>query len=812
MRQRPIPLTANALRVPTLACVPWAIMLLCAHVGAQAQSAPRPAPAASQPVADAAQEAPLRLQSSPILKDQRSSQDERKQPTFVFGDRITGRPDLDTVVEGNAELRRSDTILRADRIEYYQPDDIAKARGNVRLNLDGNIYTGTEGQMKLESSEGYLNEPTYQFNKNGAYGQASRIDFIDDKRSVLRNASYTTCTRRPGPSWMPDWILKASQVQFDNDTETGQAEDVQLRFKDVPLFSLPYLSFPLSDARKSGWLPPSINTDNTSGVELAVPYYWNIAPNRDATIYTSLLSKRGLNVGTEFRYKEAQYDGTARLDVMPSDKLRSNIRWGLTTAHTSNINTGLRAVGDVTLNLALNRVSDDDYWRDFPRASGGLTQRLLSNDGTLAWAQGPFSISARALKWQTLQNAGSVIIPPYDRLPQLTARFDQVNWGTAGLDVFTELDTTRFRSTELLTLQPNGQRSYALAQVSKPWRLPGFFLTPKLQLHATSYRLDSPLANGNTAASRLVPTASIDSGLIFEREASYLGRSFVQTLEPRALYTYTPFRDQAVLPNYDTGLSDFNFASIYATNSFVGNDRIADSNLLTVGVTSRLLEPNTGAEALRLAYAQRLRLSDQKVTLPGGTPDKTSISDMLFGGSVNWSPKWSTEAIVQFNPETKRSERSTLSGRYSPGNYRVLSAAYRYTRNQNEQVDVGWQWPLNDLWGDKGQDLGRGAGQGEGRWYSVGRLNYNLQDRKIVDAVLGFEYDAGCWLGRIVFDRVQTTTSTANKRISFQLEFVGFTRLGVGTNPLRTLKDNVPSYQYLREKVTNSPSRLSTYD
>jgi LPS-assembly protein len=806
MRQRPIFTiakprhTTSSQRSLALASVPCAIALLCAHMGAQAQTA------------EPAAEAPLRLQASPILQDKPEPGDERRQPTFVFGDRITGRPDLDTIVEGNAELRRSDTILRADRIEYYQPDDLAKVRGNIRLNLGGNTYTGTEGQMKLESSEGYLNEPTYQFLKNGAYGQASRIDFIDDKRSVLRNATYTTCTRRPGPSWMPDWILKASQVEFDNDTQTGQAEDVQLRFKDVPLFSLPYLSFPLTDARKSGWLPPSINTDNTSGVELAVPYYWNIAPNRDATIYTSLLSKRGINVGTEFRYKEAQYDGTARLDVMPGDKLRSATRWGLTTAHTSSINTGLRAVGDLTLNLSLNRVSDDNYWRDFTRASGGLTQRLLSNDGTLSWAQGPFSASARVLKWQTLQSADSIITPPYDRLPQLTARFDRANWGAAGLDVQAEVDTTRFRSAEALTLQPNGARSYALAQVSKNWQLPGFFITPKLQLHGTSYQLDSALSNGKTAATRWVPTASIDSGLMYEREASYLGRSFVQTLEPRALYTFTPFRDQAQLPNYDTGLSDFNFASIYSTNKFVGNDRIADSNLLTVGVTSRLIEPATGAEAMRLAFAQRIRFSDQKVTLPGGTPDTTRLSDMLFGASVNWSPRWSSEAVVQFNPETKRSERSTLSGRYSPGNYRVLSGAYRYTRDQNEQVDFGWQWPLNDLWGDKGRDLGRGAGQGEGRWYSVGRLNYNLQDRKIVDAVLGFEYDAGCWLGRVVLDRVQTSSNTSNKRISFQLEFVGFTRLGVGTNPLRTLKENVPSYQYLREKITASPSRLSTYD
>jgi LPS-assembly protein len=213
-----------------------------------------------------------------------------------------------------------------------------------------------------------------------------------------------------------------------------------------------------------------------------------------------------------------------------------------------------------------------------------------------------------------------------------------------------------------------------------------------------------------------------------------------------------------------------------------------------------------------LAYAQRLRFSNQNVTLPGGTPDTARLSDMLFGATVNWTSQWSSDALMQYNPKTRVSERSTVGVRYSPSDYRVLNAAYRHTRGASEQLDLGWQWPLNDLWGSKGLNLGAGAGQGDNRWYSVGRLNYSLQDRKIVDAVLGFEYDAGCWLGRIVFDRLQTTSSTANTRVSLQMEFVGFTRIGVGTNPLKTLKDNVPRYQYLREKITTSPSRFSNYD
>ncbi len=330
-----------------------------------------------------------------------------------------------------------------------------------------------------------------------------------------------------------------------------------------------------------------------------------------------------------------------------------------------------------------------------------------------------------------------------------------------------------------------------------------------MQLHATNYQFDAPLANGAVSASRTVPTFSLDSGLVFERDASYFGRALRQTLEPRAFYVYTPFRDQSSLPIYDSGATDFNFANIYTENAFVGNDRISDNNLLTLGLTSRLLDPDTGAEAARFGIAQRLRFKNQNVTLPGGTPVTDRISDVLLGASLNWNPSWTLDTTVQFNPKTRRSERSTIGARYSPGNYRVISAAYRLQRDLSEQLDIGWQWPINDLWGDKGQDLGPGQGQGGGRWYSVGRLNFSMRDGKLVDSVIGLEYDACCWLGRVVLERLQTGTTSATQRIMFQLEFVGFSRLGA--NPLKTLKENIPRYQYLREQIS-SPSRFSNYD
>lgn len=756
------------------------------------------------------EEAALTLRSTPFLQEQLVPSTRNNLPLFVDGDQLFGHPDQETVVRGNAVLRRGDAVIKADRLEYEQPGDLAKASGQVRINRTGNVYEGSLLELKLDTFEGFFNEPRYYFLRNDTHGQADRVDFLDEKRSIARNASLTSCRRLPGPDWMPDWILRANMVSMDFGEDVGTADGALLSFKGVPLLPVPYLSFPLSDKRKSGFMPPTLGLDNVNGVEVSVPYYWNIAPNRDATFTPDLMSKRGVNLGSEFRYLEANYAGQAHLDFMPSDQLRDANRWGLSYSHQAMLKGPLISSltdGAAAFNLNLNRVSDDNYWSDFPRASTSFTQRLLANDASLSWSNGYFSNAVRAVRWQTLQDPTAPITPPFDRMPQLTTRYARTNVG--GFDYSLNADYTSFQSNSVLTGQPNAQRVFTLLQLSQPWTAPAGFITPKLQLHATGYQFETPLSNASSSESSVVPTFSLDSGLVFERDTSYFGRGFRQTLEPRAFYVNTPFRDQSLLPNYDTASVDFNFSSIYTENAFVGNDRISDSNLLTLGLTSRLLDPDNGAEAMRFGLAQRWLFKPQNVILPGVAPVDSGFGDILLGASVNWNPKWGADAIIQVNPTTEQTVRSTLSARYSPGNYRTATAAYRYQSGASEQLDLGWQWPVNDLWGDRGQELGVGRGQGEGRWYSVGRLNYSLDERKLVDAVVGFEYDAGCWLGRVVWGKLQTSVSTANQSIMFQLEFVGFTRLGV--SPLKTLKDNIPKYQNLREQQM-APSRFSNYE
>lgn len=754
------------------------------------------------------------LTATPMLAEQAPTGPGNEGPTFVFGDRLSGRTDLETVIEGNAELRRGPTALRADRIEYSQPDDTVKSTGNVRISRSGNQYQGQTLQLKLDSYEGFFTEPSYQFLANGGNGHASRIDFIDDKHLVARDATFTTCKRDDERTWKPAWELSGSSFSFDMEREVGVARGAVLRFKDVPILAFPVVSFPLSDKRKSGLLPPTVNVDSVSGIGVSQPYYLNLAPNRDATLIPTVRSKRGIELAGEYRYLEPTYSGRARASLLPDDKLRQHKRWSYSLLHAGTLDTGLAAVGTVGLNLDLNRVSDNNYWRDFQNSglAGPQVQRLLKSDAAVNWGSGNFRASARALKWQTLQDPDSPIVPPYDRLPQLAASYarpDVTIGKLAGFDWLLDADFSRFQADRRLTGQPNAERTVARAQLGWAYRAPGWYVAPRFQLHTTSYRFDAPLANGVTSASRVVPTVSVDAGLQFERSTRLLGRDFRQTLEPRAFYVRTPYRDQRLLPNYDTAATDFNFATVFTENAFVGNDRISDANLLTLGATSRLIDPMTGAEALRVALAQRLRFDDQQVTLPGIAPVPDRISDLLLGASLNWAPQWGADATVQYNPKTRRSERSSFSARYRPGNYRVVTASLRHQRDVSRLIDVGWQWPLNDFWGDKGHDLGPGRGEGGGRYYTVGRLNYSIPDRKLVDSVLGLEYDGCCWIGRVVLQRSQRGSVASNTRIMFQLELVGFSRLGV--NPLDTLKSNIPQYQYLREPGA-PPSRFTNYD
>jgi LPS-assembly protein len=314
-----------------------------------------------------------------------------------------------------------------------------------------------------------------------------------------------------------------------------------------------------------------------------------------------------------------------------------------------------------------------------------------------------------------------------------------------------------------------------------------------MQFHAAAYQYDALTYYGNSGGASTVPTFSLDSGLVFERESLWGNQAIVQTLEPRAFYVYTPYHQQYQLPNYDTGANDFNLASIYLENAFSGHDKVSDNNLLTMGLTSRYLDRETGGQFARFGFAQRVRFEDQNVGINSSSSAAVAgISDFLIGGAININERWVFDSLLQYNPLTNQSVRSTAGARYSPGPYRVLNVAYRLTRNTSEQVDTSVQWPLRNVWPGQTED----EGPSTGRYYGLARTNYSLYDNRMVDTLLGLEYDAGCWLGRVVLQRSQLDINSAVQSVFFQLEFVGFSKVGI--SPEKALANSIPRYQPLR--------------
>ena len=762
---------------------------------------------------------PIELRPSTALQPAPRGDAARRLPIILNAQTLTGSPELEAVAEGNAEFRRGGMKISADKLRYEQADDLATALGNVRISRDGNVYTGPELQLKVQRFEGFFLNPTYHFARTGAGGVAERIDFLDQQRVVATTANYTSC--QVDGSGDPAWLLTTTKVNLDFGTNTGVAEGAVLRFYGVPILAAPRLSFPLSDERKSGWLPPNMGLDSKSGFQFSMPYYWNIAPNRDATITPEISTRRGPSVEGEFRYLEPGYGGDVKLNLMPNDRVTGTSRYALAAGHNSDFGN------DLLLKMRVLRVSDDDYWKDFPRdVSSSLTPRLLASDFQISRPFGDWHTYARVQKWQVLQTLDPVtrIDAPYERAPQIGARY--AGRIGPGLELGFETEFNRFTNPTdaSLTPRPTGNRVHALGSVAWPYITPGWTLTPKVSFNAASYSIDSvaqPVGGGiatgtNLAATgtRVIPTVSLDSAWVFERETSFFGKSVRQSLEPRLLYVNTPYRDQTGLPNFDAYQKDFNFDSIFTDNAFSGVDRVSDAHQVTAGVTTRFINPETGAERLRLGIAQRYLLSDQLVT-PDAQPLTRRFSDVLLLGSTTVIPSWSLDASVQYSPDSNRVTRSILGARYSPGPFRTVSATYRLTRGLSEQVELGWQWPLYGPTPDAASAVarrnagGEGGGNCKGSWYGVGRINYSTLERRLVDAIVGVEYDAGCWIGRVVATRQSTGFSEATTRLLFQLELVGLSRLG--SNPLQVLKDNIPGYKLLRDVRTVAPAS-SAYD
>jgi LPS-assembly protein len=683
-------------------------------------------------------------------------------PTSLGAERMTGRPDREVILERDAEITRGQTTLNSDRATYNIIDDEVHAIGKVRLKRFGDFYTGDEIKLKLDTGKGFVVNPTYRLQQNNAQGKGERIDFEARDRATVKEGTYSTCE---GPD--PDWYLRSDTLKLDTGRDIGTASKTIVYFKGVPILGTPFMSFPLSNERKSGFLPPTVGTTNKGGLEVMLPYYFNIAPNRDLTLYPKVISQRGLQLGAHARYLGETYSGETKVEGLLHDRLTNSHRWAISTTH------GQRFGNNWTFSTDLNAASDDNYPNDFPTTLTSATQRLLLRDMNLSYG-GPFWVAnARASNYQVLQDPLAPIGRPYDRLPQLSINAGQQD--VNGFDWSAYSEFTRFWHPTSL----RGNRMVINPRLTYPIGTSGYFIRPSVSAHATSYALSNPAPGMPSTFNRFLPTLSVDGGLVFERSTSFLGREATQTLEPRLFYVYTPYKDQTQYPIFDTGLADFNFSQIFSENRFSGYDRVSDANQLTAAVTTRFIE-QSGAERMQFALAQRFYFNDQRVAAQfTGTANETR-SDLLAAASGQVTSALWLDAYTQYSQSLRTVSRSNYGVRYQPGAKKILNLQYRRDLPaQLELVDLSGQWPVAD------------------RWYAVGRVNYSTREKKVAESLLGLEYKADCWVFRVVAHRLPTATGVATSSIFFQLELNGLSKLG--SNPLDLLRTSIPGYQLVNQ-------------
>ena len=696
---------------------------------------------------------------------------------FLRADRIESFGQKKVEAFGKVELRSHGETVLAEHLLYDVDDQTVYADGDVTLRQGADWVTGPELKFKRDTSTGYFIKPRFFVAEAGGRGDAERIDFTGPNTYEVTDGRYTTCVAPRN-----DWFLQTRELTLDRTRNVGIAHDATVRFFETPIFYSPYLEFPLSNERKSGFLTPTAGSTGTRGLELATPYYLNLAPNYDATITPRIMTRRGLQLGGQLRYLFGDPQpmlGEIDAEILPHDRVTDTNRYALSWRHTQQFTPWLSGF------LNLNKVSDDTYFADLADRIAITSQTTLPREAALNAGFGPLSATVHVESFQTLQDPTQPITPPYNMLPQIVANYAETDF--MGFTFSGGAEYTQFRNA----VQPQGDRAVLYPQAAWSRQGSSWFFTARESLHMRWYNLQAPAPGVDAHPSVYVPISSVDSGLIFERDWKVFGQDFIHTLEPRAFYVYIPYRSQNSLPVFDTAQDDFNFSQLFTENRYLGNDRIGDANQLTLAVSSRLLDPGTGAERLRVAVGQRFYFSDQRVTL-AEQPRSSSSSDILLLAEGKLSDTWALQGLVQQNLDAGVNEQLNLGVRYTPALGSALNASYRYTRQLTDptgqvetlkQFDLSGEWPVTP------------------NWTLLGRWNYSLQDKKTLEAIAGVEYNRDCWILRLVFHRLATTTEQTTNSVFVQLELNGLAR--IGTSPLDLLRRSVPGY--LR---TNDPSLI----
>jgi LPS-assembly protein len=661
-------------------------------------------------------------------------------------------PSATSQFEGDVVVGHRSTVLRADSVLFDHEAQWLEGQGDIQLVDDDFSIAADYIHLDLETNQTELQGTEYRFLPRHAHGQAKRILREGPEYTRLERVTYSTCDLD-----QVDWLLSAERVELDQVEGEGTARNAVLRFKNVPILYSPIASFPIDDRRKSGFLAPTAGTSSNAGFNVEVPYYFNIAPNYDATLTPRYMADRGLQLKGEFRYLKPKYEGQLEAEYLPEDRENNKER------HLIKFDHLWRPIQRVRADVKYEDVSDNRYFDDLGSSLQVSSRSFLEQRIDVDYAGDYLSVLARAHKFETIDRNLAKDEFPYDRLPQVQFKLRPPTrpgfaWGLYGEAVWFDR-----------TVGPDGRRLDVMPELGYIIDRPGYFFRPRVKYRYTSYELDDLLPGEAKSPDRDLPTASLDSGLIFERR---FGRDLRYTIEPRLFYLYTPFEEQDDIPLFDTDLSDFNFDILFSDNRFDGSDRVGDANQLSLALSTRLLSRSGGDELLGLSLGQILYFRDRKVTLPGEPIQDSDSSDLVVQLNSRPSKRWLLRGAYQWDPDRDRTDLVAGQVQYRRSSEKVLNVGYRQRRDPTgvrvvNQSDLSFGWPLTR------------------KWKAVGRWTYSFLDEDPIGVLGGLEYESCCWAIRAV-GRRYVTQDIGQYNTNFYVQFVfkGLANLGQGVDEL----------------------------
>lgn len=667
---------------------------------------------------------------------------------IVFAEQMDAGDREQTEARGHVELYRADQYLATEQIFYDTQSKKVTLPVAVSYTDQQVWVRGENAHYSFEDESGKFTLIDYGLTGSSANGSADSIEFIDGHTSQLNQILYTTC-----PDERPDWELSASELELRHDKGIGIARGARLKFKGVPILYTPWFTFPIDDRRKSGLLYPSFGSSNDNGFELGIPWYWNIAPNHDATIEPRHISNRGFVLAAQYRFLTRKTHGFLDFDYMPDDKKSEDQRYYYHFQHHASPWNRWRTA------LVLERVSDDRYFLDFGASLLDTSRQFLRSSATINGSGRYWNFELMADDFQIMDETIQPENEPYRRVPRLAFWLDRPLF-RSGISIGVDSELVYFDRD----IGTTGARFDLYPRVYWGHYSAWGFIKPSLGYRYTTYDLDQVDSAANDSPDRGTAIASLDAGLFFDRLTKE-GNN--QTLEPRLFYLYVPYENQDDLPDFDTGEFTFGFSQLFNTNRFAGADRQGDANQLSVALSTRTFSGDSGQEKWRLSFGQIFYFESQRVQLK----DQPEISENLspFIAELAWQPfnHLSTVAGLQYDWDENRVDVGSLGLHWSGKQGQRIGFEYRFRRQRVDQFDLRISWPINE------------------RWKALSRVNYSFDDKDILEILGGIEYESCCWAVRTVLRRYLKNRDGAHRNgIFLELNLKGLASLGTRSQQL----------------------------